>query len=194
MWIFSSCPQTTVTLHRNISMPSSTLLGGLILDRAGRVNNFPATWGWVFKRVKEIWEARAATLWASWQFYSVRVWKSGRKVQETELNPKITQKTPLEERIKERGGQDLSGWSFNRDAICTRPVLSWRQGDEEEEVTNCKMETVSKQENQKWRKPERERDKLRMERGGWKEKGGMTREGGGATSHWVTLRRKHLIY
>lgn len=72
------------------------------------LNIFPGTWMWVFivKKIRGSWYT---ILWASWQFYSDRVWKSDRKeVQKTEQNPKKTQKLPLEETIKRGKGNRVS--------------------------------------------------------------------------------------
>lgn len=63
-------------------------------------------WVFIVKKIRESWYT---ILWASWQFYSDRVWKSDREeVQKTEQNPKKTQKLPLEETIKRGKGNRVS--------------------------------------------------------------------------------------
>ena len=88
-----------------LSWSAETSLGGLILDGAYLVEYFSSYLSVCFRRGKEIREVWPAVLWASWQFYSDRVWRSDRKeVHETEHNPKKTQKNTIRgENKREKG-------------------------------------------------------------------------------------------
>ena len=88
-----------------LSWSAETSLGGLILDGAYLVEYFSSYLSVCFRRGKEIREVWPAVLWASWQFYSDRVWRSDRKeVHETEHNPKKTPKNTIRgENKREKG-------------------------------------------------------------------------------------------